>query len=129
MTEEEKAAIRTAMKLAYGIPVAGEVRSTPLLPCPCCGGRAERQPIPFDSAYRERIVCIECGLSTRGTGFGSIEDAWNRRHEDPKDRAFREAAMEWAKWYDNLHPSMKNWSEEEGRMIRACRALQAEEDR
>ena len=50
-----------------------------LLSCPCCGGKAQ-----FDSDVEQtRVMCAECGISTRSY-FTASEAAsvWNRRTSD-----------------------------------------------
>jgi uncharacterized Zn finger protein len=68
------------------IPVEKEVpdKKTGLLPCPCCGGRADgNEPILLDGgivyegAY---VLCEKCGLITdKFRTYDEAKESWNRR--------------------------------------------------
>lgn len=53
-----------------------------------------------------------------------IEAFWS-----PERRAFHEISVEWAEWYKRSFLIGRNWSEEEGKLIRAYDALRASEER
>lgn len=65
------------------IPDDCPLRSDELLPCPFCGGEAEKFTFTSEGSSKECVRCKECGIST-GWFFGTGNDknlakVWNRR--------------------------------------------------
>lgn len=53
-------------------------KDIPLLPCPCCGGKAEFDD--YDIANRQVLVrCVECDLNTVPRSHEEAAVQWNRR--------------------------------------------------
>ena len=53
-------------------------KDIPLLPCPCCGGKAEFDD--YDSKNGEVLVrCVDCDLNTVPRSHEEAAAQWNRR--------------------------------------------------
>lgn len=73
--------------MAYAAPAAPAWTDGELLPCPCCGGKANRRRVDEDGPNfaGEYIECSGCGLTTmlmfpcKDDVFRQLAELWNRR--------------------------------------------------
>ena len=77
---------RSGVTIDVMIPDDCPLRSDDLLPCPFCGGEAEKFTFTSEGISKECVRCKECGMST-GWFFGTGNDkklakVWNRRIEN-----------------------------------------------
>ena len=68
-------------------------KDIPLLPCPCCGGKAEFDD--YDVEHGEVLVrCVDCDLNTVPRSYEEAAAQWNRRPNTESHRPSEPEANE-----------------------------------